>query len=567
MATISRFSAVASIGRLRFSGFFAWVLWLAIHLVYIIGFKHRVTTLLHWAVSFLGRGRSERVATEQQVFGRQAIDVLPHGELPYIPTDPADGEVSGVAELEDRTARASDAACSRPIGGGAGRRVTGHAAGLPDPPPDAPQRAAGRRQPRPHRPQRHGQHLGRRRARATRRPGRTGFAHLFEHLMFQGSRNVRSGEHFEALMAQGARLNATTWFDRTNYFETVPTGAVELALWLEADRHGSPARRRDPGEPRQPARRRQGGEAPALRQPALRQRPHRRLRRGVPRGPPLPPPDDRLDGGPRRREPRRRPRVLPRALRPRQHRAHAVRRHHARSTGSPSWSATSATWPASADPRRARPPAARAARAAGARRAPRGRAQRPAARRASASRSTRPTSSSPRRSRSTASAASRPRGWCAGWSAASRPRSARTPPPGASSTARRSGFVVLDVAPGTDADEVEAAFVEELEGFLEHGPTDGRARGLAGAVRAVLAVRARQPGGARRPDQPPPAAPRRPRRRQHPPRPAARRHGRAGASTRPAAGCGRTAGPSSPTSSPTTRRRRRADRAPTEDVA
>ena len=68
--------------------------------------------------------------------------------------------------------------------------------------------------------------------------GRTGFAHLFEHLMFQGSRNVRSGEHFEALMAQGARLNATTWFDRTNYFETVPTGAVALALWLEADRHG-----------------------------------------------------------------------------------------------------------------------------------------------------------------------------------------------------------------------------------------------------------------------------------------------------------------------------------------
>jgi predicted Zn-dependent peptidase len=69
-------------------------------------------------------------------------------------------------------------------------------------------------------------------------PGRTGFAHLFEHLMFQGSRNVASGEHFSALMDEGARLNATTWFDRTNYFETVPTGALELALWLEADRHG-----------------------------------------------------------------------------------------------------------------------------------------------------------------------------------------------------------------------------------------------------------------------------------------------------------------------------------------
>ena len=68
--------------------------------------------------------------------------------------------------------------------------------------------------------------------------GRTGFAHLFEHLMFQGSQNVASGEHFAALMARGGRLNATTWFDRTNYFETVPKGALELALWLEADRHG-----------------------------------------------------------------------------------------------------------------------------------------------------------------------------------------------------------------------------------------------------------------------------------------------------------------------------------------
>jgi predicted Zn-dependent peptidase len=68
--------------------------------------------------------------------------------------------------------------------------------------------------------------------------GRTGFAHLFEHLMFQGSRNVASGEHFSALMEAGGRLNATTWFDRTNYFETVPRGAMDLALWMEADRHG-----------------------------------------------------------------------------------------------------------------------------------------------------------------------------------------------------------------------------------------------------------------------------------------------------------------------------------------
>ncbi|MEO5981686.1 MAG: pitrilysin family protein [Pedococcus sp.] len=68
--------------------------------------------------------------------------------------------------------------------------------------------------------------------------GRTGFAHLFEHLMFQGSRSIASGEHFARLMAEGGRLNATTWFDRTNYFETVPKGAYELALWMEADRHG-----------------------------------------------------------------------------------------------------------------------------------------------------------------------------------------------------------------------------------------------------------------------------------------------------------------------------------------
>jgi NADH:ubiquinone reductase (H+-translocating) len=118
MATISRFSAVASIGRLRFSGFFAWVLWLAIHLVYIIGFKHRLTTLLHWAVSFLGRGRSERTVTEQQVFARTAIEQLGDSYAPSLPRVPADkrppaqsvaqarqeagGEVQGEARLEGR---------------------------------------------------------------------------------------------------------------------------------------------------------------------------------------------------------------------------------------------------------------------------------------------------------------------------------------------------------------------------------------------------------------------------------------------------------------------------------
>ena len=77
MATVSRFHAVASIGRIRLSGFLAWLMWLVVHLVYIVGFKHRLTTVLHWAVSFLGRSRSERVATEQQVLGRLALAQLP----------------------------------------------------------------------------------------------------------------------------------------------------------------------------------------------------------------------------------------------------------------------------------------------------------------------------------------------------------------------------------------------------------------------------------------------------------------------------------------------------------
>jgi zinc protease len=69
--------------------------------------------------------------------------------------------------------------------------------------------------------------------------GRTGFAHLFEHVMFQGSAHVASGQHIGLLQAAGAVVNATTWFDRTNYFETLPTGGLDLALWLEADRMGT----------------------------------------------------------------------------------------------------------------------------------------------------------------------------------------------------------------------------------------------------------------------------------------------------------------------------------------
>ena len=68
---------------------------------------------------------------------------------------------------------------------------------------------------------------------------RTGFAHLFEHLMFQGSAHVADDQHFELLQARGASfVNGTTGFDRTNYLETLPANELELALWLESDRMG-----------------------------------------------------------------------------------------------------------------------------------------------------------------------------------------------------------------------------------------------------------------------------------------------------------------------------------------
>jgi zinc protease len=68
------------------------------------------------------------------------------------------------------------------------------------------------------------------------RPGRSGFAHLFEHMMFQGSANVRKAEHFQLVQRAGGTMNGTTQEDRTNYFETVPSNRLNLALWLEADR-------------------------------------------------------------------------------------------------------------------------------------------------------------------------------------------------------------------------------------------------------------------------------------------------------------------------------------------
>ena len=68
--------------------------------------------------------------------------------------------------------------------------------------------------------------------------GKTGFAHLFEHMMFQGSKNVPKEKHFKFIEEAGGNLNGSTSFDKTNYYETLPSNSLELALWLESDRMG-----------------------------------------------------------------------------------------------------------------------------------------------------------------------------------------------------------------------------------------------------------------------------------------------------------------------------------------
>jgi len=70
------------------------------------------------------------------------------------------------------------------------------------------------------------------------RPGRTGFAHLFEHMLFQGSAHVGTNDHFRYVQQVGGVANGSTWYDRTNYYETLPAHQLDLGLWLESDRMG-----------------------------------------------------------------------------------------------------------------------------------------------------------------------------------------------------------------------------------------------------------------------------------------------------------------------------------------
>jgi NADH dehydrogenase len=103
MAIISRFRAVALIGNVRLTGVVAWLMWLALHLIYITGFKSRITALLHWFVSFIGRGRSERTTTEQQIFARSALGRLKRGAADLV-SDP--GAYDAARAMLETTRRA-----------------------------------------------------------------------------------------------------------------------------------------------------------------------------------------------------------------------------------------------------------------------------------------------------------------------------------------------------------------------------------------------------------------------------------------------------------------------------
>jgi NADH:ubiquinone reductase (H+-translocating) len=113
MATISRFRAVALVGNVKLTGFIAWLMWLSVHLLYLTGFKNRLGALLHWGVSFLGRGRSQRTATEQQIFARAALQRLKGGASDLV-SSPGDYEATRALlqtsrreELESRAAEES----------------------------------------------------------------------------------------------------------------------------------------------------------------------------------------------------------------------------------------------------------------------------------------------------------------------------------------------------------------------------------------------------------------------------------------------------------------------------
>ncbi|WP_107773594.1 NAD(P)/FAD-dependent oxidoreductase [Nocardioides sediminis] len=103
MAIISRFRAVAMVGKLRLTGIIAWLMWLAVHLVYLTGFKNQVSALMRWAITFISNDRSERTTTEQQIFARAALARLRRGATDLV-SEP--GAYDAARELMETTRRA-----------------------------------------------------------------------------------------------------------------------------------------------------------------------------------------------------------------------------------------------------------------------------------------------------------------------------------------------------------------------------------------------------------------------------------------------------------------------------
>jgi NADH dehydrogenase len=91
MATISRFHAIAAIGPVDMSGFSGWLLWLAVHLFALTGFKNRIAVLANWIIAFLGNGRPQRVITAQQVFSRGALEAQAAALTAAVSPSPRDG--------------------------------------------------------------------------------------------------------------------------------------------------------------------------------------------------------------------------------------------------------------------------------------------------------------------------------------------------------------------------------------------------------------------------------------------------------------------------------------------
>src|SRR5215212_6786427 len=145
MATISRFHAVASVGKkIRLAGFFAWLMWLGVHVMYLIGFRNRFTTMLHWANSFIFRGRSQRTTTRQQIVARtlmarletteQALKQVEEGEA-AAPEPSGSGTATrdSVGEANKRSKSGTDSVDELTTAYGEKKAEAGEAAPLKEP--------------------------------------------------------------------------------------------------------------------------------------------------------------------------------------------------------------------------------------------------------------------------------------------------------------------------------------------------------------------------------------------------------------------------------------------------